>query len=295
VTKETYAGLIGPYDVPEAERVPCQLQRKHKRCNQSHGIGWLARTTDQREACIGGDCAARYFGAKSEFSKDRARANREVETDALLQRIHAAYSNTETPLFIDQVLANLRRLYDSVTSLIGGLPADAVRRIRDMAKVGRSDVMIEVRYEERTENPQKPKIVWQPRSIGAVRGLNALNLKDLRTLMEGARSVKEVWADRNVLRETSLRALRARATVLESLPSISAKLVDAGETWSAFSERANLDRCAFLASHESDQRQVFWAARGTASSRHVADVAWRTARAQISTEHGNRQFRAAQV
>lgn len=291
VTRENYAGLIGDYNLPEADRVACQLQRKHGRCNQSHGIGWIARTSDGNEAYIGGDCADRYFGARSEFAQDRARANREIEIDSLLERLRTAHADPNIPQRVGTVLEELRRIHDETRQLIEMLPREVVNSVRRMAKVGSSAVIIEVRHEEPSDRPhEKPTVTWQPQSIGAIRGVAALYTFGLRAIGDEVRAVKSAWDERQLSRATPVKVLRNHAQTMESLPSIEAKLTTAAQAWNAFREQTNLDRCAFLTRDEDEQRRVFKSSRPDASGKAISE-AWRIAYKAIVASIENRSFR----
>jgi hypothetical protein len=291
VTRQNYAGLIGDYALPQADRVQCQLQRKRDRCNQSHGIGWVARTKDGHEAYIGHDCADKYFGARSEFAQDRARAVRELEVDRLIARIVKVRADPKVPNRLFELWTELGRLYGITKGLIERLPPEVVRNIRAMAKLGRPEVTLEFMREERTDDPDKPRLIWEPISIGAVRGVAALDLENLRALANDVRATQKALAAPTISRDTQIRELRGLAKMLEAPPQIDTQTTAAAERWEMFYEAENIELCAFLTKEEGAQIQVFWTARGGSVSRAAAAKAWQSASRQISAQHDGRRFR----
>lgn len=294
VTEENYVRIISDYNLPELDWMACQLRRKREPCNHAHGYGWLVCTTGGDEACIGGDCADKYFGARSGFARDRARAKRELTIDDLRRRISLAQSSDDIPRRVDQVLAAADRLYQQTRTLIDALPAEVVSAIRDMAKAGRrAAVMVLVEYPEKPDDEkpyEKPRARLQPYSIGDVRGVRALDTPAIKALSVAARAVKVAWSDRQAFEEASLRKLRELANTLEGLGQIEGQAEAAADTWDSFREPANLERCAFLTRNDEAQRGVFELAR-SGSSRKAAREAWRATVKHIESQNGGRSFR----
>jgi hypothetical protein len=301
VTMDNYGGIVGHYNLPVVEWVRCQLQRKRDPCNRLHGVGWVARTKPDadarvREAYIGDDCADKYFDAHGTFAQDIAKARREIEFDSLKARLRAAHANADTPSRLDALKVELQRLYDAADALVEALPKEVLRKLHNMAKTGRTVVPIQVRYDEPGEKPTDPPVVkWQERSIGTVRGVAAISLEDLRALSTSVRQVRNASEDETPFDIWPVEKLREKVKIFDSVPAIENAIRSAAEAWLVFSDQANLDRCAFLATQEEEQRQVFRLARGTAVRKTIADEAWRAARKQISAEYRERPFRASHV
>jgi hypothetical protein len=299
VTMDNYGGIVGDYTLPVAEWARCQLQRKHDRCNRLHGNGWVARTKPDsggksQEAYIGDDCADKYFDVYGTYAEDVARARLEIEFDMLTARLRAAYTNLETGGRLAALKTELKRLYDEADAFVESVPKEVLRKLNSMAKSGRAAVSIQVRYDEPGETPSDPPVVtWQERTLGPVRGISAINLESLRALSTKVRQVRNVWEDQTPRDDWSIEKLREKVKILDTLPGLESAITTATAAWDAFSDQANIDRCAFLGSDDEAQRQVFRIARGTSVRKTIADEAWRSARNRISAEHRDRQFRAS--
>jgi hypothetical protein len=293
VTKENYAGLIGDYTLPELDRVACQLQRKHERCNQSHSNGFVARTKDEHEGYIGGDCAAKYFGATSDFARDRARAERQIDMGQLLARVAAAKADSTIQPRLRAASEQLQQLCSDTQAVVGQLPSELLRRLRDMAISGRGAVQIDIGHEEPPdpERPgSKPTTRWQRTSVATVRAPRAADLEFLRTLVARVHVVRAAWKELQTTTHTALRKLRELCKVVESLPYVETEVRDACERWAEFRTRENLMPLVILVTYESGQRAVVRVAMGDASKAAMR-TAWKAAQEQIAALTGDRPFR----
>jgi hypothetical protein len=148
ITRDNYGGLIGDYDLPEIDRVSCQLQRKQKQCNRRHGYGFLARVKGEpaKEGYIGGDCCGKYFKDHSSFASDRARAVHEIEVDKLSTRLRAIAADSSFLPKLDALRERLREVREQSQRLLDKLPEDVAGKLRDMAKSQNANLEIEVEY-----------------------------------------------------------------------------------------------------------------------------------------------------
>jgi hypothetical protein len=293
VTLQNYAGLVGDYNWPEVDWVTCQLRRKTGPCNHLHGVGWVARTKHQREGYIGGDCADKYFEDTSQFVRDRSIARRQIDMDQLLARVAAAKADSTIPPRLRAASEQLRQLCSDTQAVVGQLPQELVRKLRDMAISGRGDVQIDIGYEEPPdpERPDsKPTIRWQRTSVATVRAPKAADLEFLRSLVARLHVVRVAWKDLQTTTHTAMRKLRDLCKALESLPYVETEVQNAGERWAEFRIRENLMSLVILVDHESGRRAVVRLAMGDVG-KPALRTAWRAAQDQIAAVTDGRPFR----
>lgn len=173
------------------------------------------------------------------------------------------------------------------------LPYDVAAKLASMAKTGRSDVPIRVRYEEPAEKPgDSPTVAWVPGRADPVQAVAAYNEAPLRALIQRVTEVGAAWGARTATRSTPLKSLRAQVQLLETLPQLEASARNLTGACAVFLEPENIIRAAFLAGKEHDQQKLIRMALGDTTSKARAQDLWRATRARIAASYGGRDFRA---
>jgi hypothetical protein len=187
----------------------------------------------------------------------------------------------------------LRQLCSLTQALVGQLPQELVRKLRDMATSGRGAVQIDIGYEEPAdpERPgSKPTLRWQLTSVATVHKPRAADLQFLRSLWARLHAVRVAWKELLTTKDTALRRVRDRCKALESLPYVETEVRDACERWGEFRSRENLLSLVILADYESGQRTVVRHAMGDAGKAALR-TAWQAVRDNIAAVTGGRPFR----
>jgi hypothetical protein len=142
VSKLKYKRLLGDYHFGE-ELLCCVQKDSGKLCRKKHKKGWVIELTDATVSLIGNFCAADKFGADSRLIQDRGRyinEKRRLERLAVLQQ-----QIVEKPQRLEK-LGSLKALLKELEARINGfiekLGPLVTRRLKDMARTGRSEVLI---------------------------------------------------------------------------------------------------------------------------------------------------------
>lgn len=174
VSKLNYKRLIGDYHF--GEEICCCFQKASgKLCGEEHKKGWVVELADATISVIGNVCAEDKFGADSRLIQDRARYNNEKrrrERLAVLQQQVA-----EKPQRLEQ-LASLRilvrELEARIKEFMEPIGPIVTRRLRDMARTGRSEVFVTaVKYRSAVNKKgelESERSIFQER-LGAFAGM----------------------------------------------------------------------------------------------------------------------------
>lgn len=142
VSKLKYKRLVGDYNF--GEEICCCVQRDSgKLCGQEHKKGWVVELTDATVSIVGNVCADAKFGVDSRMIQDQGRyinEKRRLERLAVLEQQIAEKSQR-----LEQ-LGSLRGLVKELEERIQGFMTQlgplVTRRLKDMARTGRSEVLV---------------------------------------------------------------------------------------------------------------------------------------------------------
>lgn len=295
VTTASFRTLIGMYRF-EAE-VMCQVFRGGVLCRHPHLEGWLGKNSDGVEILIGGHCAQKYFNAVATFAAERGRVKRQLNLDDLLRRIGELVEGRNV------IRGELARGESQVCEIIRAvekirlaLPSSVLRRLSDMAKTGRSEITVEVRYVEPDEKG-RPVYSWLPRTIGAIDGAKLLNrdehaadlvkIREARRALENAEASESLGSKRLKLVIDQIDTGRAAIAKVSSTEALVAR----------FCEPTNLGRLCFSTRNDDDRLKtadfVCAKTQGDSTDRSRAQRFLRENEARLRAEFGGRDFRIA--
>lgn len=290
---EQFASLVGPFTFKEQDKVCCQLVKDGSRCEQPHWHGWVAKRKDDVEGYIGRICAQRNFGADDRFSSEVARVNREMRIDELVVRIKG---RLDDPQYRDRLRAAIerqRQLRDEMARLHDLWPKSLLVRLAEIENTYHL-VPIEVRYVEKDENG-RDQYTYQPSDLGAVAGVDAMDLSHARDIGNRLREARTAVEDAKPSNQQPERTLRAWAESLDQLDRCEAELEDAFAEIRAFTTPENLQLLCWLVRRHDDQDEIVQAilelVSGKRATKADAAAAIRQWRGEIQAANGGRDFR----
>lgn len=138
-----YKRLLGDYHLAE-EVGCCVLKDNGNLCGEKHKHGWVAERTDGTATIIGGDCAKGKFGADSSLVADSQRyLNEKRRRERLATMRQLLPLKAERLAQLGQLRVSLLELDKRVKNVISELGPLVQRRLRDMVRTRRPEVVID--------------------------------------------------------------------------------------------------------------------------------------------------------
>lgn len=295
ISLQEFAGLVGPYSFPEADRVSCQLDEKGdgSLCRQVHGRGWVVRRKDGKEGLIGRDCAKGHFGADANFSSEVQRVNRELRIDSLVARILERQSDESFADRLDAAINRQRELRDQITKLRDCWPEELLRRLADMGKSGNSSVMVSVRYVEKDEGG-RPKYTYQPVRIGSISTPGAMDRSALSAIATRLQDAQAALHEAIPDRQQKERKLREWIQAIDGLEQCEGELDEIPEGLAQFTAPENLKLLCWTVRPDHIQDAILRAALELMTGQSVSEEEARREKLALAGEirkaNGSRDF-----
>ncbi len=291
-----FGSLIGAYVFPESEQVKCQLVKNGSVCGQVHWHGWVARRKDGAEGYIGGDCAAKNFGADRTFTAERARVRRELRIDELVGRLAGYLADPALTSRIDEAIGRHRALRSEFARIRDLWPKAIRRRLQDMAKTGNRRIVAEFQRIEVDEKGQK-RWDWIPTTLAVIAGVEVFDGQRIRDVGSRLKTSREARNEAQAAHDLPERTLRLWADALGDLDRCEAELDELQASLEAFLRPDNLRAVCWASNNEQAQEtaaavvlELVSGHAPTATQAHAARLQWASA---IRAENGGRQFRIA--
>lgn len=297
--KERFRAITGVYMFPRTDWVTCQLTIDGgNMCRTEHGKGWIMQRADGIEGFIGRDCARDHFGADHAFSKEVARARREMRTDELVARLKALLANEARRERLADGFQRQQQVRKHVRRIRDLLPNALKNRLHDMTKTGNRNVFAWFEYQERIEdNEGKERVVtkWERRQVGDVTSPSAIDITAIELLADRFRSALAALENADANPERTEGELRSWVQSIEDIESCEADVDEVAESLQAFLQPENLKLLCWTCRDSNDQVQVAQAALTLSRGSEVSETAARKAlegwRRSVSDANQGRRFR----
>ncbi len=297
--KENFQAITGVCMFPATDWVTCQLTVDGgEMCRQEHGKGWIMQRTDEVEGFIGQDCAKKHFGKDHAFSKEAARARREVRTDELVARLKSLLADQARRERLQDGFERQQQLRRDVRRIRDLLPNSVKNRLHEMSKTGNRSVQVQFEYRELIEDKdgkEREVTKWERRQIGSVTSPSAIDIAAVDRLAERFRSARAAleYADPNA--ERTEKELRTWVQSIEDIEPCEADVDETAESLESFGQLENLKLLCWICRDSSQQIQVARAAltlsRGSEVSEGAARKPLEDWRRALSDANEGRRFK----
>lgn len=214
IWKDNYEELLGDYNFDEL--VSCCFQKDNGRlCGEPHKWGFVARLKDGSVTMVGNHCATDKFGADARIRTDaRKYLNEKKRQERLARLVELLEQKEERLTQVGTLRERLRQLRDRMNGITQELGPRTVRRLEEMVKTGRPDVMINaISYREYTDDDgqQKKERSSVPARLGVIAGLPVIGKESFQSIYSAIREVEQAYVRAEELPDN------ATATQIEKL------------------------------------------------------------------------------